>query len=60
MAATPEAGFRIAVWYWTKHKLNALADAGDFDATTKRINGGTHGAEDRRRRHALALKALGS
>jgi predicted chitinase len=58
LAATPAVGFRVAAWYWKTRKLNALADAGRFDAITKAINGGTNGAEDRNRRHALCLKAL--
>jgi putative chitinase len=59
LAAQPDVGFRIAAWYWTTHGLNQLADAGNFDAITRKINGGTNGTEDRRRRHELARKALG-
>lgn len=59
LAATPEVGFRIAGLYWRDHGLNALADAGKFDAITARINGGDTGAEDRRARYARCLKVLG-
>jgi putative chitinase len=45
-----------AYWHWTK--LNALADAGKFDAITQRINGGQNGAEDRRRRWDIARAAI--
>jgi len=35
---TPDAGFRAALVYWTDHKLNAVADAGDVRAVRKKIN----------------------
>lgn len=44
--------------YWDMKQLNRLADLGDFDAITRRINGGTNGQADRRARHARALAAL--
>jgi len=44
--------------YWRSHRLNALADAGDFDGITRRINGGDEGAKDRRERHERAKNAL--
>ena len=37
-----------ACWFWTTNRLNALADATDIVALTKRINGGTIGLEDRK------------
>lgn len=46
-AAGPDLGANIAAWYWTTKGLNALADAGDFTAITRRINGGLIGKEDR-------------
>ena len=40
-----------AAWFFSKNGLNAIADQGADDATvtkiTKRVNGGTHGLEDR-------------
>lgn len=48
-----------AGWYWHEHNLNALADRLDMHAITRRINGGTNGAEDRVRLSATALRALG-
>jgi len=36
-----------AGWYWSARGLNALADAGDFDRITRRINGGINGLQDR-------------
>lgn len=57
-AADPEVGFLVAGEYWTRNGLNALADAGDFDAITRRINGGMNGAPERRRLHERALQVL--
>ena len=59
LVLTPEVGFRTSAWYWVTHDINALADAGDFDAATRAINGGLNGIDDRRRRLALAQGALG-
>lgn len=44
---TPEVGCLAAAWFWSSRGLNALADAGKFLTITRRINGGTHGLEDR-------------
>lgn len=57
-AATPEVGFAIAGLYWQRNGLNELADADDFTAITRRINGGTNGLEERRRFYDLALRVL--
>ena len=46
-AANPDVGFRVAAWYWQSRGLNELADAGNFDQITYRINGGYNGAQDR-------------
>lgn len=54
----PEASALSAAWYWHSRNLNALADAGQFDLITRRINGGLNGAQDRRTLHAVALAAL--
>lgn len=58
LAHTPEVGFRIACWYWTTRKLNALADKGEFDAITKAINGGYNGKSHRDAYYKKALTAL--
>jgi putative chitinase len=48
------------VWYWTSRGLNRLADAGDIENITQRINGGLNGYEDRIRRYTrCALAILG-
>lgn len=58
-AAEPDVGFRVAGWYWATHGCNALADAGDFLAITKRINGGTNGLAARAQYWARAKQVLG-
>ena len=44
--------------YWADHHLNELANAGQSDAITRRINGGTTGSADRRARYERAKTAL--
>lgn len=34
-------------WYWQDRGLNELADKGDFETITRRINGGLNGYKDR-------------
>lgn len=51
------AALSAATW-WARHGCNQLADSGDFEALTKRINGGLNGLEDRQRRWARAKEAL--
>lgn len=58
LVAQPRWGFKAAAWYWTTRNLNALADAGNFDQITYRINGGYKGKEDRDARYATAKAAL--
>jgi putative chitinase len=57
IVALPSVGLMVAIAYWTKKGLNALADADDVTAITKRINGGLNGIEDRKTR-LTAMKAL--
>lgn len=47
-----------AGWFWDSRKLNAPADAGDIEAVTKKINGGTTGLADRKARWAQTTDAL--
>jgi predicted chitinase len=57
LAAKPENAARVAAWYWNSRGLNKLADQGNFDGITKRINGGYNGKADRDAYHARALRA---
>lgn len=59
-AADPDVGFRVAGWFWTSRGLNDLADRQQFDAITRRINGGLNGKAERDRYYALALRVLGA
>ena len=45
----PIGAIKSGMWWWMKHKLNALADKDAFEAITRRVNGGTNGLEDRNR-----------
>lgn len=58
-ASEPELGARIAGLYWSKHKLNDLADVGNYRGITQKVNGGQIGIEDRLERWAVAKTALG-
>jgi putative chitinase len=55
----PQYAVLSAGWFWNKKGLNALADAGDLDTMTKRINGGLLGLDDRKAKIAKALSILG-
>jgi putative chitinase len=55
---TPENATRSACWWWNKHGLNALADAGEFTLITQRINGGTNGLAERQAYLAKAQAAI--
>lgn len=48
IAAYPSIGLHLALEYWRTNGLNALADVGDIDGITRRINGGTNGLADRK------------
>lgn len=47
LASTTSAA-QASAWWWNAHGCNRLADAGDFEALTRRINGGLNGLADRR------------
>ena len=47
LLAEPLMAALSAGWYWNSRGLNALADDGNTEAITRRINGGTNGMEDR-------------
>jgi putative chitinase len=47
LVATPQYAALTAGYFWSTHGLNALAEAGDHKAITRRINGGLIGYEDR-------------
>ena len=49
---------RSAAWFWKCRGLNELADAGDFRAITKRINGGYNGYQERLAYYARAQQVI--
>lgn len=49
---------RSAAWWWSAHGCNELADYGDFERLTRRINGGLNGYADRVTRWGKAKAAL--
>lgn len=52
------AALAAAEW-WHRSGCNALADTGDLEAVTRRVNGGLTGLADRRQLYADALAYLG-
>ena len=57
---TNDLACRSAAWFWASRGLNDLADKGDFDRITKRINGGTNGLKERQAYYAKAMLFLGA
>lgn len=47
MLEVPEFAAKSAAWFWFANGCSELADKGDFEGTTRRINGGTNGQGDR-------------
>jgi putative chitinase len=43
LLAQPYYAAMSAAWFWASHGLNEVADTGDFEKTTKIINGGLNG-----------------
>lgn len=59
LVATAQYAALTAGWFWHSNNLNALADKLDHTGITRRINGGTHGLDDRIARSRAALMVLG-
>jgi putative chitinase len=59
LLSDPKYATLSAGWFWNKKGLNSLADSGDIETMTKRINGGLIGLEDRRAKIAKAEQVLG-
>lgn len=54
----PELAARSAAWFWREHGLNELADAGEFQNITRRINGGLNGEAERMALYSVAQEVL--
>lgn len=57
---TREGAIESACWYWTRKGLNELADIGDFDKITLRINGGMNGSAERHAKYQDILDIFNS
>jgi len=53
---TCEGATHAACWFWQSFGCNELADIGNMEKLTKRINGGLNGLRDRNELFALAVK----
>jgi putative chitinase len=54
----PKYAALTAGWFWAKNDLNRLADTGNWEAVTRKINGGILGLEDRIARTTKALEVF--
>lgn len=59
LLAEPEFAALSAAWFWNSHGLNALAETGNIDAISVKINGGSATNGKRRAQWLLAKAALG-
>jgi putative chitinase len=57
--ATPSGAIESACWFWNANNLNDIADGDDVKRMTKKINGGSIGLEDRKKRYMHAMQVLG-
>jgi putative chitinase len=57
--ATPAGAIESACWFWDANNLNLIADGDDVKRMTKKINGGSIGLDDRKKRYMHAMQVLG-
>lgn len=55
---TPQYAFTSALWYWSTHNGNAVADTGDIAKITLMVNGGDHALDERTKVFNNALRLL--
>lgn len=60
LVSTPRYAMLTAGWFWSTKGCNELADSGDWEALTKKINGGTFGLKERITHTEQALQILSS
>lgn len=56
--STKKGAFESACWFWKTNNIASFADKGDIVGMSNRINGGTIGLDDRKRRWNNALAIL--
>ncbi|MDF4024119.1 glycoside hydrolase family 19 protein [Luteibacter sp. PPL201] len=59
LITTPDTAALSAGWFWQANRCNSIIDRGDFEALTRRINGGLNGLAERTVRWERAKTALG-
>lgn len=57
--ATEKGAVESACWFWDTNNLNDIADGDDVKRMTKKINGGSIGLDDRKKRYVNAMEVLG-
>ena len=57
--ATPAGAIESACWFWDANNLDLIADGDDVKRMTKKINGGSIGLDDRKKRYMHAMQVLG-
>jgi putative chitinase len=55
----PLTACRAAAWFWSKNKLNQLADQEDMKGITRKVSGGYNGLKERQDNYAKVLTAFG-
>lgn len=60
MLEQPAIAARSAAWFWASHGCNELADDGNFDAITRKINGGLNGQHDRLALFGAVVNSMGT
>lgn len=58
LVLAPKYAALSAGWFWNRNGLNKLADAKDYTAMTRKINGGVIGLDDRIKHIKHALEVL--
>ena len=58
LVATPKYAALTAGWFWSTHGCNDAAEAQNWTALTKKINGGTIGLQDRVMHTQMALATM--
>lgn len=55
---TPRLAAESAAWFWSANAINRIADEGNVEAVTRKVNGGVHGLALRKAMYETARKVL--